>query len=143
MREERGQRSERREQSDAREAPRCERSSLSLFLERREQSRCERSSSSRTSSSLSKLSLSRVALSPAASLAPAPRVALYLAASLVSLSLHPRVTLSPPTCHLINMPNPSFNATCTSKGALSARRCWCCAGRWWCGSRCCWRSTVC
>ena len=64
--------------------------------------------------SLEPLSLS-VALSLAASLAPAPRVALYLAASLVSLSLHPRVTLSPPTCHLINMPNPSFNATCTSK----------------------------
>ena len=41
--------------------------------------------------SLEPLSLS-VALSLAASLAPAPRVALYLASSLVSLSLHPRVT---------------------------------------------------
>jgi len=58
--------------------------------------------------SLEALSLEALALSVAASLAHAPGVALYLGGcgSLVSLSLHPLVTLSTPTCQLIYIPNP-------------------------------------
>ena len=51
--------------------------------------------------SLEALSLSLMFPSLAVSLAPAPRVALYLAGSLVSLSPHSLVTLSPLTCHWI------------------------------------------